>query len=58
MLHAQGGYMFEEQRLETFKEWPFNEDCLCSARKVQYEFMILACILYTNERVVEIMCKI
>jgi hypothetical protein len=33
-----GEYTFEEQRLETFKVWPFNEDSQCNARKVQYKF--------------------
>jgi hypothetical protein len=27
-------YMFQDQRLETFNEWPFNEDSICTARKV------------------------
>jgi hypothetical protein len=27
-------YMFQDQRLETFSEWPFNEDSPCTAREV------------------------
>jgi hypothetical protein len=27
-------YVFQDKRLETFKEWPFNEDSSCTAHKV------------------------
>jgi hypothetical protein len=36
-----GEYMLEEERAETFKAWPFNEDNTCTARKVQDK-----CILF------------
>ena len=45
MVPAQVSYMLEDERLKTFKKWPFK-DSLCSAHKVQYKFMILACRLY------------
>ncbi|XP_023723909.1 baculoviral IAP repeat-containing protein 5-like [Cryptotermes secundus] len=27
-------YMFQDQRLETFSEWPFDEDSSCNAHKM------------------------
>lgn len=27
-------YMFQDQRLETFKEWPFNKDSSCTVHKM------------------------
>ena len=32
-LSAKGRYMYEDQRLATFKKWPFKKS-LCNARKV------------------------
>lgn len=43
-----GDYMFEDERFETFKTWPFNEDSMCNARKVLHKFIFLCLRLYSN----------